>query len=74
MTSGKLDANWSADPKDRIQQPALSLIVLDKRVNTDPGGLGEGGIKSVRINGVSVLSRSCYLIKQYTLSNNILKE
>ena len=39
------------------------------------GGVrGEGSIKSVRSNGVSVLSRSCYLIKQYTLSNKILKE
>ena len=64
MTSGKLDANWSANPKDRIQQPALNHIVIDKRVNTDPGGRGEGGIKSVRINGVSVLSRSCYVIKK----------
>ena len=64
MTSGYLDANWSEDP---IQQPALNLIVIDKPVNTDappPGGRGEGGIKSIRrSNGVSVLSKSCYLIK-----------
>ena len=60
MTSGKRDANWSADPKDRILQPALSLIVIDKPVNTDSRGRGEGGIKSVRINGVLVC-RSCYL-------------
>ena len=64
MTSGNLDANWSEDP---IQQPALSLIVIDIPVNTDPGGKGgwggEEGIQSVRINEVSVLSRSCYLIK-----------
>ena len=64
MTGGNLDANWSEDP---IQQPALNLIVIDKPVNTDPGGKGGGGgeegIKSVRSNGVSVLSKSCYLIK-----------
>ena len=64
MTSGNLDANWSEDP---TQQPALNLIVIDKPVNTDPGGKGGGGgeegIKSVRSNGVSVLSKSCYLIK-----------
>ena len=64
MTSGNLDANWSEDP---IQQPALNLIVIDKLVNTDPrgeGGGGEGGRKSVcRSNGVSVLSKPCYLIK-----------
>ena len=63
MTSGYLDANGSEDP---IQQPALNLIVIDKPVNTDspPGGRGEGDIKSVRrSNGVSVLSKSCYLIK-----------
>ena len=70
MTSGNLDANWSEDP---TQQPALNLIVIDKPVNTDPGGKGGGGgggggggeegIKSVRSNGVSVLNKSCYLIK-----------
>ena len=63
MTSGYLDATWSEDP---IQQPALNLIVIEKPVNTDPpgGGRGEGDIKSVRrSNGVSVLSKSCYLIK-----------
>ena len=66
MTSGNLDANWSEDP---TQQPALNLIVIDKPVNTDPGGKGGGGggggggKKSVRSNGVSVLSKSCYLIK-----------
>ena len=40
MTSGNLDANWSEDP---IQQPALNLIVIDKPVNTDPGGKEGGG-------------------------------
>ena len=45
MASGKVDANWSADPKDPIQQPALNLIVIDKSVNTDPvGGEGGGGL------------------------------
>ena len=44
MASGNVDANWSADPKDPIQQPALNLIVIDKSVNTDPvGGWGEVG-------------------------------
>ena len=43
MASGNVDANWSADPKDPIQQPALSLIVIDKSVNTDPVGGEEVG-------------------------------
>ena len=75
MTSGYLDANREFNRRSNTAtgpQPYCyrqTRIVIDKPVNTDPGGKGGGGggvrgekgIKSVRSNGVSVLSN--YLFK-----------